>query len=40
MPETRPSAPVARVAMVTIDCADATELATFYSRLLGQCARQ
>ena len=35
MPETTPSAPVARVAMVTIDCADATELATFYSRLLG-----
>jgi catechol 2,3-dioxygenase-like lactoylglutathione lyase family enzyme len=27
--------PVGRVAMVTIDCADATELATFYSRLLG-----
>jgi catechol 2,3-dioxygenase-like lactoylglutathione lyase family enzyme len=35
MPETTPSAPVASVAMVTIDCADATELATFYSRLLG-----
>ena len=27
--------PVGSVAMVTIDCADATELATFYSRLLG-----
>lgn len=27
--------PVASVAMVTIDCADAAELATFYSRLLG-----
>ena len=27
--------PVGSVAMVTIDCADATELATFYSQLLG-----
>jgi catechol 2,3-dioxygenase-like lactoylglutathione lyase family enzyme len=36
-PATTPTttSPVGSVAMVTIDCADATELATFYSRLLG-----
>ncbi len=27
--------PVGSIAMVTIDCADATELATFYAKLLG-----
>jgi catechol 2,3-dioxygenase-like lactoylglutathione lyase family enzyme len=37
MSETTPvaSAATATIAMVTIDCADATELATFYSQLLG-----
>ena len=37
MSETTPTdgEPVGSVAMFTIDCADAKELATFYSRLLG-----